>query len=172
MHIWWVHVHMYTKYEVSASNHVPGGGVHRWWHQRCQQQRRWTIHDCKALRLTNQISQKLLHFIFSKKYFSNFWPGFLPRILKLNFHIFWTPFLKWCIDIHSQETHNTSKCMGNFHLKTGMSWSWFISCSNTYIGNKSIVVLARYRCKVVYATPVVVVDAKSGLCELFYIWWK
>ena len=25
-------VHMYTKYEVSMSNHVPGGGVHRQCH--------------------------------------------------------------------------------------------------------------------------------------------
>ena len=29
MHIWGTYVHMYTKYEVSMSNTVPGGGVHR-----------------------------------------------------------------------------------------------------------------------------------------------
>ena len=29
MHIWGTYVHMYTKNEVSTSNPVPGGGVHR-----------------------------------------------------------------------------------------------------------------------------------------------
>ena len=29
VHIWGTYVHMYTKYEVSMSNPVPGGGVHR-----------------------------------------------------------------------------------------------------------------------------------------------
>ena len=36
------YVHMYTKYEVSMSNPVAGGAVHRQ-HQRCQ---RRTKHDC------------------------------------------------------------------------------------------------------------------------------
>ena len=27
MHIWGTYVHMYTKYEVSMSNPVPGGGA-------------------------------------------------------------------------------------------------------------------------------------------------
>ena len=35
--MWATHVHMYTKYEVSTSNAVPGGGVDR---------RRRTKHDC------------------------------------------------------------------------------------------------------------------------------
>ena len=29
MHMWGTYVHMYTKYEVSMSNPVAGGGVHR-----------------------------------------------------------------------------------------------------------------------------------------------
>ena len=33
MHIWGTYVHMYTKDEVSMSNPVAGGGVHR---HRCQ----------------------------------------------------------------------------------------------------------------------------------------
>ena len=30
VHIWGTYVHMCTKYEVSMSNPVPGGGVHRY----------------------------------------------------------------------------------------------------------------------------------------------
>ena len=33
VHIWKTYVHKYTKDEVSMSNHVPGGGMHR---QRCR----------------------------------------------------------------------------------------------------------------------------------------
>ena len=29
VHIWGTYMHMCIKYEVSMSNHVPGGGVHR-----------------------------------------------------------------------------------------------------------------------------------------------
>ena len=29
MHIWETYVHMYTKYDISMSNPVAGGGVHR-----------------------------------------------------------------------------------------------------------------------------------------------
>ena len=29
VHMWGTYVHMCTKYKVSMSNHVPGGGVHR-----------------------------------------------------------------------------------------------------------------------------------------------
>ena len=43
VHIWETWVHMCTKYEVSMSNHVPGGGVHTCQHKcRC---RKTTMHE-------------------------------------------------------------------------------------------------------------------------------
>ena len=50
MHIWGTHVHKCIKYEVSMSNHVPGGGVHR---QRCRRRCRMTpmmmMHDRQSM---------------------------------------------------------------------------------------------------------------------------
>ena len=46
MHMWGTYVPMHTKYEVSMSDPVPGGGVHR---LRRRQERRWTKYDCIRL---------------------------------------------------------------------------------------------------------------------------
>ena len=47
MHIWGIYVHMYTKYEVSMSNHMPGGGVQDNDDEDANDDdARRTIHDC------------------------------------------------------------------------------------------------------------------------------
>ena len=55
---------MCTKYEVSMSNHVPVGGVHRWQHRcQCRMMPMMTTDKAwlyKALWLKNQVSQKLM----------------------------------------------------------------------------------------------------------------
>ena len=57
MHIWATYVQMCTKYEVSMSNPVPGGGVHR--HQ-CQRQHqcRMTMHDRQSMTVQGSLVDK------------------------------------------------------------------------------------------------------------------